>query len=456
MEKIVPEPYTAKVMVCHSTFSLHLISEDFVSSSISSLKTNKAVGLDKISARFLKDAVDVITPSLTVLIFNLSFQTRTFPTIWKTAKVIPLFKKGDKQNASNYRPISILLTISKILEKAVHTQFYAYLTENNLISPNQFGFKPKSSTVTAASQLSDKILHSMDNGCLSGATFLDLAKTFDNVNHTILLQKLSNYGVDDTAKAWFTSFLTNRKQVTSCNDVCSEVASVSIGIAEGSILGLLLFMIYMNDLPHILQFCHVTLYADNTILYLASKSTADLQSKINADLRRIYKWLRANQLTLNVKKSKFLLIGSSSHLSKVGSILISADDIPLDNVDSYTYLGIVINNRFSWTDHIDCIRGKISKKLGLLRHIKSCLPLNGRIMFLNSFILPVVYYGDIIWGDHRNASLIMSELQVLQNKAARLILDFPAHSSATDALTILGWKPLLRHRKEHHAIFMYK
>lgn len=171
-EKIVPELYTAKAMVCHSTFSLQPISEDFVSSSISSLKTNKAVGLDKISACLLKDAVDVITPSLTAL-FNLSFQTRTFPSIWKTAKVISLFKKGDKQNASNYRPISILLTVSKILEKALHTQFYAYPTENNIISPNQFGFRLKSSTVTATSQLSDKILHSMDNGCLTGTIFLE-------------------------------------------------------------------------------------------------------------------------------------------------------------------------------------------------------------------------------------------------------------------------------------------
>ena len=181
----------------------------------------------------------------------------------------------------------------------------------------------------------------------------------------------------------------------------------------------------------------------------------DLQSKIYADLRRICKWLPANQLTLNVKKSKFLLIGSSSRLSKVGSILISADDIPLDNVDSYTYLGIVINNRFSWTDHIDYIRGKISEKLSLLRRIKSYLPLNARIMFFNSFILPLFDYGDIIWGDRGNASL-MSELQVLQNKTARLILDLPAHFSAAEALKRLGWKPLLRRRKEHYAIFMYK
>ena len=256
-------------------------------------------------------------------------------------------------------------------------------------------------------------------------------------------------------KAWFTSFFTNRKQVTSCNDVCSKVAPVSIGVAQGSILGPLLFIIYLNDLPDALQFCQVTLNADDTVLYLASKSTVDLQSKIYADLRRICKWLPANQLTLNVKKSKFLLIGSSSRLSKVGSILISADDIPLDNVDSYMYLGIVINNRFSWTDHIDYIRGKISEKLSLLRRIKSYLSLNGRIMFFNSFILPLFDYGDIIWRDRGNASL-MSELQVLQNKTARLILDFPVHFSAAEALKRLGWKPLLRRRKEHHAIFMYK
>ena len=207
-EKIVPEPYTAKAMVCHSTFTLQPISEVFVSRSISLLKTNKDVGLDKISARPLKDAVVVITPSLTAL-FNSSLQTRTFPSIWQKAKVIPLFKKGDKQNASNNRSISTLPTISKILEKALHTQFYAYLTKSNLISPNQFGFRLKSSTVTAVSQLSDQILHSMDNDCLTGAVFLDLAKAFDTVNHTILLQKLSNYGVDDAGKAWFTSFLTN-------------------------------------------------------------------------------------------------------------------------------------------------------------------------------------------------------------------------------------------------------
>ena len=203
-------------------------------------------------------------------------------------------------------------------------------------------------------------------------------------------------------------------------------------------------MIYLTFCSSVRSLC-----ADDTVLYLTSKN----------------EWLRANQLTLNVKKSKFLPIGSSSCLSKIGSILISADDIPLDNVDSCTYLGIVINNRFSWTDYIDYICGKISKKLGLWRRIKPCLPLNTKIMFFNDFILPLFDYEDIIlplfdyediiWGNRGYASL-MSELQVLENKAACLILDLPAHFSAAGVLKILGWKSLLRRRKEHHAIFMYK
>ena len=211
-------------------------------------------------------------------------------------------------------------------------------------------------------------------------------KAFRTVNHTILPQKLSSLGVDDASRAWFFSFLTNRKQVTGCNDVSSEVAPVPIGVAQDSMLGPLLFIIYMNDLPDVLKFWHVTLYLHDTVLYIASKSAVDLQRKINADLgHTVYVRFRfrADKLTVIVKKSNFLLIGSSFRLSKVGSIHISADNVHLDNVECYTYLGTVINNRFSWSDHIDYICGTISKKLGLLRCIKSCLPLNARITFLN-------------------------------------------------------------------------
>ena len=178
-------------------FSFQPVTEDFVIDAIKRLKPNKATGLDKISARLLKDSGQIIAPTLTSL-FNRSLQTETFPSIWKKARVVPLHKKGDKQDPSNYRPISILPTLSKILERAVHTQFYGCLTENNLVSTKQFGFRPKSSTATASGQFIDQLLLGMDNGTITGVVFLDLTKAFDTVNHSILSRKLSNFGVDET------------------------------------------------------------------------------------------------------------------------------------------------------------------------------------------------------------------------------------------------------------------
>ena len=306
-----------------SRFSFQLISESFVRDAIKSLKPNKAIGLDKISARLLKDSGHTIVPSLTSL-FNLSLQTRTFPSVWKNARVIPLYKKGDKQDPSNYTPISVLPTLNKILENAVHTQFYGYLTENNLISSKQFGFRLQSSTATASAQFIDQLLFGMDN------VFLDLTKAFDTVNHSILSRKLFRFGVDDTAQNWFDSFLSNRNQVTCCGRAQSDPDIVSVGVAQGSILGPLLFIIYMNDLPNLLESCCVTLYADDTALYFSSKLISEIETKMNSDLRQVCDWLKLNQLTLNIKKSQFMLIGSNSRLRRIDSIVISADGKQLE------------------------------------------------------------------------------------------------------------------------------
>ena len=282
-----------------SGFSFQLISESFVRDAIKRLKPNKAIGLDKISARLLKVSGHTIVPSLTSL-FNLSLQTGTFPSVWKNARVIPLYKKGDKQDPSNYRPISVLSTLSKILENAVHTQFYGYLTENNLISPKQFGFRLQS----RLPQLLHSLLISyfsdngMDNGTVTAAVFLDPTKAFDTVNHSILSRKLSRFGVDDTAQNWFDSFLSNRNQVTCCGRAQSDPDIVSVGVAQGSILGPLLFIIYMNDLPNVLESCSVTLYADDTVLYFSSKLISEIETKMNSDLKQVCDWLKLNQLTL--------------------------------------------------------------------------------------------------------------------------------------------------------------
>ena len=449
-------PTTNGVNQASSNFAFKTISCESVTKKIKELKPNKAVGLDKVSSRMLKDAADIVAPSLTSL-FNISINNGCFPSTWKLAKISPLFKKGSKQDPSNYRPISVLPTISKLLEKAVHMQLYSYLRDNNLLSQKQFGFRLNSSTVTASAMFTDKTLSAMDKGQLTGAVFIDLTKAFDTVNHSILLSKLCSLGVlnDSPAYNWFESYLSNRCQVTVCNGTKSCPETVQIGVPQGSILGPLLFTLYINDLPDYLEHCDVTLYADDTVLFISDKSLHNIKSYMNSDLEKLNNWLKLNHLTLSISKSKFMIIGSSQRLNKIDSISFKVDNIDLDEVSSFKYLGIVINNRLNWQDHVDQMFSKINKKLGLLKRIRYCLPLDARLMFFNSYVLPLFDYADIVWGDRGNSTLML-QLQSLHNKAAKIILDLPIGSSASEALNKLKWKTLARRRAEHRAIFIYK
>ena len=422
---------------------------------INELKPNKAVGLDKVSSRLLKDAADIVAPSLTSL-FNISINTGYFPSTWKLAKMSPLFKKGSKQDPSNYRPISVLPTISKLLEKAVHMQLYSYLRDNNLHSKKQSGFRLNASTVTASAMFTDKILLAMEKRSAYWCR-IDLTKAFDTVNHSILLSKLCKLGVPNASPAynWFESYLSNRCQVTVCNGIKSSPETVQIGVPQGSILGPLLFTLYINDLSDYLEHCDVTLYADDTVLFISDKSLHNIKSHMNSDLEKLNNWLKLNHLTLSISKSKFMIIGSSQRLNKIDSISFKVDNMDLDEVSSFKYLSIVINNRLTWQDHVDQMFSKINKKLGLLKRIRYCLPLDARLLFFNSYVLPLFDYADIVWGDRGNSTLML-QLQSLYNKAAKIILDLPIGSSASEALTKLKWKPLARRRAEHRAIFIYK
>ena len=343
-------------------FKLNPVSELFVLNELSKMKGNKAIDLDKISARLLHDAAVIIAPPLTYII-NSSLKLGKFPCHWKCARVTALFKQGDRTNMDNYRPISVLPTVSKVIETAAHKQLYAFLESHQLLVRNQFGFRRSRSTPLALRQFTDEMLTNMHNGLLNGVIFLDLKKAFDKVDHTILIHKLKALGVSGTGLAWFQSYLTSRFQRTTIGQATSCNRRFSVGVPQGSILAPLFFSIYINDLLTCLKHTSVTLFGNDTALYCSAKSSTDLQQMLNEDLASVAEWLNDHKLTLNVAKSKFMIIGSSQRLKAPGTFCLQICDEFLDKADCYKYLGVIINETLTWSDHVDYISTKVNQPL---------------------------------------------------------------------------------------------
>ena len=221
---------------------------------------------------------------------------------------------------------------------------------------------------------------------------MDLSKAFDTVDHGILMKKLSAIGVSCNALGWFESYLRDRKQRTSCGNELSETMPIDIGVPQGSILGPLLFLVYINDLAVVIEHCEISLYADDTVLYCFSKELHQLESKLNADLYNVGLWLTANKLTLNLTKTKSMLIGSNRKMANMSSMSVSVFDCNLDSVNTFKYLGIKLASDFTWTEHVQHILIKVNQRLSLLRRIKHLLPLTARLLFYNNLVLPILDY----------------------------------------------------------------
>ena len=250
------------------------------------MKESKAAGPDKINAKLVKDSAEVICSTLTK-IFNRSLQQDIFPEELKTAFVSPIYKNGDKSDCSNYRPISILSTIAKILEKTVYNQLISYINENNILSGNQFGFRKSHSTVTSLLNATSNCLLNIDKGLINGVLFLDLRKAFDTVDHIILIEKLKLYGITGGALNWFISYLEKRYQTCKINNVKSSRKLIKCGVPQGSNLGPLLFLLYVNDLPNCLDQAKPSMFADDTNISASAESVDELEGKLNTDLSNI-------------------------------------------------------------------------------------------------------------------------------------------------------------------------
>ena len=382
-----------------------------MSHCIKNLKSGKSIGHDGLSNNIIKFLEPLLCAPLTLLI-NQSLKTGIFPDKLKLARISPIYKKDDPHLVENYRPISILPSVSKIFEKIVFQQLSNYFVDNNYLCHHQYGFRKKHSTEHAILEAVDRIGTELDIGNISIAIFLDLSKAFDTLNHDILLAKLKYYGLSESSVAWFRSYLTNRSHYVEINNVRSGSSLFSIGVPQGSILGPLLFLIYINDIQASSRYFSFIKYADDTTLL---KSFKNINFDINDELCKVYEWLCTNRLSLNIKKTKFIIFHNKNKNIQHIIPIIKINNIPIERVTYFNFLGVTFNENLNWNNHVDTIATKISRAIGILNNLKYFVPLYVLYILYNSLILSHCTYGILAWGK------VNDKIFKLQKKAIRII-----------------------------------
>jgi hypothetical protein len=409
-------------------FSFRRVTEQDVCKIISNFKPKNSSGDDNLSLKVLKSIGEKLSIPLSILI-NQSLSKGVFPHALKLAKVVPLYKKENPFLFNNYRPISLLLSLSKVFEKAVHSQLLEYFTINNLFLPNQYGFRPKYSTETATLELVDRVLQLLDDDKIPFCIFMDLSKAFDTLNHNILLKKLSFYGVSNSALSWFGSYLNQRNQYVKFHDTKSSVTEVSLGVPQGSILGPLLFLIYVNDINNASSMFKYVLYADDTTLISTFCSFCDTESaelQINNELNKIYQWLCANKLSLNIGKTKYMIFHSPHRKEpNIDFHAFSINGTLLERTNEFNFLGSIITSNLSWKKHCSMLCNKLSRTIGTLKRLQNTVPTFVLLTIYNSFFLSHLSQSILLWG-HKPGRVIK-----LQKRAIRTIFKtkYNAHTS---------------------------
>ena len=405
------------------SLSLEFVSVKDVEKIIKNLRSSKAVSIDgldsysiRISARFVANPIQHL--------ITLSIMQQRFPMLWKYAKVIPLHKKDCQLEKKNYRPVSILSPVSKVLEKVIYIQLYHYFSRNKLFHPNVMGYRKKRSTMTAVLQMYDRWVRGASHGKVSGIVLLDLSAAFDLVNPSILCEKLKIYGLNGDFVEWIKCYMENRRQAVWIDHTLSDWLDVSVGVPQGSILGPLLFVIFANDLPYILS-CQIDMYADDSTLSSVKAAATDINCDLSENCETVVNWMSSNELCLNVDKTHLLIAGTSQRLSQIskdqefrvhmnGSLLSESDS------KSEKMLGVIFQSNLKWSSQILVLQGKLKDRLAGLRKLKYVISSNHLKIVAESIFHSTLTYCIAVWGGAGKGEI--EDLQVLQNQAARIVL----------------------------------
>ena len=401
-----------------------------------------------IIARF----IDILSLHLTIL-FNQIVVTNKFPSIWKVANVIPILKSGSPLDVANYRPISILPNISKVVERVLYNQIYKFLVHNNIISDSQHGFVTGKSTQTCCTELTSYIFDSLDKNLVTVAIFLDLSKAFDMIDHNILLDKLAMYGFSYSALALLKSYISGRSQKITIDDASSTCKSLYYGVPQGSILGPLLFIIYINDLPNYIKFSKVLLYADDTTLVYAHKDVSTVFDNVNHDLSIFHSFCTNNGLIANPTKSKAMFF--YNRLSHHNHNTFYLNNAPVDVANEFTFLGLKIDSKLTFMSHVSHVCSKLSAVNFIIYKLRLIFNKHDLNNIFSALGLSHIYYCDTIYLHACNAKSF-NQIRSKYVDCGRNIINNRFGVSSTNVLEILGWVDLCNTLQNHLIVFVYK
>ena len=420
--------YLQKIARNLSSIFMEPCTEVDLANILSTLKSKSSSGYDGISNKLLKIVGNTLLKPLCYIINEL-LRLSCFPDAMKNAIVVPLHKGGPCFLVNNYHPISLLITLSKLLEKLVYKQVYSFLDRNKQFYKSQYGLGSKHSCEHAITELLGNILKGFERNKHTIAIFLDLSKAFDTLNHDILLSKLDRYGIRGICWEWFKSYLSNRTIQVCTNDILSDTKALTIRAPQGSCLGPLLFLIYCNDLYLQLELTTCILFANDTTLFKSHNDPSYLTWCMEHDLNILSEWFKTNKLTLNTNKSVCMFFNCAKR--EIIPIDISVDGSKLPYVTETKFLGVWIDAKLTWKTHIEKLLTKLHRGLSLIKQSKNLLPLHGKKILYFAQFYSHLQYGISLWGP----MCLKTQLKKI-NSIHKKCLDEINQRGATGVLTL--------------------
>ena len=407
----------------HTSMFLHPTTTNKILALIKNLPNKRSSRYDNISNLLSKTLSTQISVQLEI-IFNKSIEEGTFRTNMKKADIVPLYKSKDKQECLNYRPISLLITLSKLLEKIMYKRIYQFLEKTGQIFPSQYGFRTSHSCENAVSELLSTIIKGKEQGLYTVCLFLDLSKAFDSLEHEMMLRKLESYGICGNVLQWFRSYLSERQIRTKCHVSSSgqieysDYKPIKFGTPWGSCLGLLLFLIFTNNLHKKLHHCSSILFADDTTLYKTHRNLVYLQWCVQDDMNRIMEYFRINKFTLNLNKTVCVLFQKNK--TSTNEIKLQLDNYIIANSPETKFPGMTLNQNLNWSSHVNQLILKLNRNLNLLKLSRNMMTQESKLLVYCSHLENHIQYGLLLW-DNGTSKTQINRLQKIQNKALQYV-----------------------------------